>query len=102
MSRNLWLGSPGLFDDVKCKVLFSAQAEAREESLGEASRENMESFTTSSGNTYFVFLPLEQEEESCKRPQSNLSAVLINDTSNAKFLEQVIIPSRLVSEIKKQ
>uniref|UniRef100_F6PSJ0 DUF4455 domain-containing protein n=1 Tax=Equus caballus TaxID=9796 RepID=F6PSJ0_HORSE len=78
------------------------EAEAREESLGEVSRENMESFTTSSGNTYFVFLPLEQEEESCKRPQSNLSAVLINHTSNAKFLEQVIIPSRLVSEIKKQ
>ncbi|XP_070107225.1 coiled-coil domain-containing protein 180 isoform X2 [Equus caballus] len=78
------------------------EAEAREESLGEVSHENIESFTTSSGNTYFVFLPLEQEEESCKRPQSNLSAVLINDTSNAKFLEQVIIPSRLVSEIKKQ
>nr|XP_044634068.1 LOW QUALITY PROTEIN: coiled-coil domain-containing protein 180 [Equus asinus] len=78
------------------------EAEVREESLGEVSRENMESFTTSSGNTYFVFLPLEQEEESCKRPQSNLSAVLINHTSNAKFLEKVIIPSRLVSEIKKQ
>lgn len=61
----------------------------------------MESFTTSSGNTYHVFLPLE-EEESCKRPHSNLSTMLTEDTSNAKFLEQVIIPSSLVSEIKKQ
>lgn len=61
----------------------------------------MESFTTSSGTTYFVFLPLEQEESS-KRPHSNLSAILFNDTSSAKVLEQVIIPSRLVLEIKKQ
>ncbi|XP_007472334.1 PREDICTED: LOW QUALITY PROTEIN: coiled-coil domain containing 180, partial [Lipotes vexillifer] len=77
------------------------EVRAQEESLGAVSHEEMESFTTSSGNTYFVFLPLEQEESS-KRPHSNLSAILFNDTSSAKVLEQVIIPSRLVLEIKKQ
>ncbi|GAB5579936.1 coiled-coil domain-containing protein 180 isoform X1 [Prionailurus iriomotensis] len=78
------------------------EAEAQEEHLGEISCEDMESFTTSSGHTYFVFLPLEQEEESFKRPNSNLSTILINDTSSANLLDQVIIPSRLVLGIKKQ
>ncbi|XP_066223707.1 coiled-coil domain-containing protein 180 [Saccopteryx leptura] len=82
--------------------LFVVESDAQEESLGAESQEDMESFTVSSGNTYFVFLPLEQEEEEHKRPPSNFSAILINDTSNAKFLEQVIISSTLVSEIKKQ
>ncbi|XP_060156710.1 coiled-coil domain-containing protein 180 isoform X1 [Globicephala melas] len=77
------------------------EVRTQEESLGAVSHEEMESFTTSSGTTYFVFLPLEQEESS-KRPHSNLSAILFNDTSSAKVLEQVIIPSRLVLEIKKQ
>ncbi|XP_077003707.1 coiled-coil domain-containing protein 180 isoform X2 [Tamandua tetradactyla] len=76
-------------------------AESKEENLEKISDKDMESFTTSSGNTYYVFLPLE-EEESCKRPHSNLSTMLTQDTSNVKFLEQVIIPSSLVSEIKKQ
>lgn len=62
----------------------------------------MESFTTSSGHTYFVFLTLEQQEESCKEAHSNLSTILINDISSANLLEQVIIPSRLVLQIKKQ
>uniref|UniRef100_A0A667HDF1 Coiled-coil domain containing 180 n=1 Tax=Lynx canadensis TaxID=61383 RepID=A0A667HDF1_LYNCA len=78
------------------------EAEAQEEHLREISCEDMESFTTSSGHTYFVFLPLEQEEESFKRPNSNLSTILINDTSSANLLDQVIIPSRLVLGIKKQ
>ncbi|XP_033287046.1 coiled-coil domain-containing protein 180 isoform X4 [Orcinus orca] len=77
------------------------EVRTQEESLGAVSHKEMESFTTSSGSTYFVFLPLEQEESS-KRPHSNLSAILFNDTSSAKVLEQVIIPSRLVLEIKKQ
>lgn len=64
--------------------------------------QDMESFTTSSGHTYFVFLTLEQQEESCKKPYSNLSTILVNDISSASFLEQVIIPSRLVLQIKKQ
>lgn len=98
------VGSPSLFDATTSKVLFSAQSEAQEESLDAGSLEDMdmESFTVSSGNTYFVFLPLDQEEEDGERPCSSLSATLIDDTVNAKFLEQVIIPSALVSEIKKQ
>ncbi|XP_044776536.1 LOW QUALITY PROTEIN: coiled-coil domain-containing protein 180 [Neomonachus schauinslandi] len=82
--------------------LFMDEAEAQEENLGKISDEDMESFTTSSGHTYFVFLTLEQKEESCKKPHSNLSTILINDISSANFLEQVIIPSRLVLQIKKQ
>ncbi|XP_037653212.1 coiled-coil domain-containing protein 180 isoform X3 [Choloepus didactylus] len=77
-------------------------AASKEESLEKIADEDMESFTTSSGNTYFVFLPLEVKEEGCKRSHSNLSAMLIDDTSDTKFLEQVIIPSSLVLEIKKQ
>ncbi|XP_032333918.1 coiled-coil domain-containing protein 180 [Camelus ferus] len=72
------------------------EVKAQEESL-----QDMESFTTSSGNTYFVFLPLEQEDSS-KRPHSSLSAILFSDASSAEALEQVVIPSRLVLEIKKQ
>lgn len=98
-----WIGSPGLFHDVKPKFLFSAQAEAQKERLGEISCEDMESFTTSGGYTYFVFLPLEQEEEeSFKGPNSNFSTILINDTSSANFLEQVTIPTGLILGIKKQ
>ncbi|KAF6327036.1 coiled-coil domain containing 180 [Rhinolophus ferrumequinum] len=82
--------------------LSMVESEAQEESLGPVSHEDMESFTTASGNTYFVFLPLEQEEEECKRSHSNLSTLLTDDASSAKFLEQVIIPSTLVLEIKKQ
>ncbi|KAM8801888.1 coiled-coil domain-containing protein 180 [Rhynchonycteris naso] len=82
--------------------LSAVEPDAQEESLGAESQEDMESFTVSSGNTYFVFLPLEQEEEEHKRPHSSFSAILTNDTSNAKFLEQVVISSTLVSEIKKQ
>ncbi|XP_044937536.1 coiled-coil domain-containing protein 180 isoform X3 [Mustela putorius furo] len=79
------------------------QAGAQEESVEEISHDqDMESFTTSSGHTYFVFLTLEQQEESCKKPYSNLSTILVNDISSASFLEQVIIPSRLVLQIKKQ
>ncbi|XP_059513402.1 coiled-coil domain-containing protein 180 [Myotis daubentonii] len=82
--------------------LFMAESQAEEESLGTVSSEDMESFTVSSGNTYFVFIPLEQEEEDIEGSHSNLSNVLINNTANAKLLEQVLIPSRLVAEVKKQ
>ncbi|XP_023421292.1 coiled-coil domain-containing protein 180 [Cavia porcellus] len=75
------------------------EAEAQE-SMEEMFYDDMESFTTSSGNTYFVLLSLEKEE-SCRRPHSDYSAALIN-TSCTKFIEQVIIPSELVLEIKKQ
>uniref|UniRef100_G1LEA4 Coiled-coil domain containing 180 n=1 Tax=Ailuropoda melanoleuca TaxID=9646 RepID=G1LEA4_AILME len=76
--------------------------EEEEKEEEEISYEDMESFTTSSGHTYFVFLTLEQQEESCKEAHSNLSTILINDISSANLLEQVIIPSRLVLQIKKQ
>ncbi|XP_039090675.1 coiled-coil domain-containing protein 180 isoform X1 [Hyaena hyaena] len=83
--------------------LFMGEAEAQKERLGEISCEDMESFTTSGGYTYFVFLPLEQEEEeSFKGPNSNFSTILINDTSSANFLEQVTIPTELILGIKKQ
>ncbi|KAM9642245.1 coiled-coil domain-containing protein 180 [Trichechus inunguis] len=77
------------------------EADSKEESLGEISSEDMESFTTSSGNTYFVFLPME-EKESCRRPRSYPSATLTKDACDAKFLQHVIIPSSLLSEIKKR
>ncbi|XP_054582862.1 coiled-coil domain-containing protein 180 [Eptesicus fuscus] len=89
-------------EEEEFESLFMAESEAQEESLGTASPEDMESFTVSSGNTYFVFIPLEQEEDEIKGTHSNLSDIFIDDTSNAKFLEQVIIPSSLVSEVKKQ
>ncbi|KAK2120016.1 hypothetical protein P7K49_001402 [Saguinus oedipus] len=73
----------------------------KEESLEEMYYEDMESFTTSSGNTYFVFVPLE-EEEHCRKSHPTFSAMFIDDTSSAKFIEQVTIPSRLILEIKKQ
>ncbi|XP_053512070.1 coiled-coil domain-containing protein 180 isoform X2 [Artibeus jamaicensis] len=86
--------------------LSTAESEAQEENLDAVSLEDMdvdmESFTVSSGNTYFVFLPLEPDEEDGERPHSSLSVTLADDTSNASFLEQVIIPSALVSEIKRQ
>ncbi|XP_045878628.1 coiled-coil domain-containing protein 180 isoform X1 [Meles meles] len=83
--------------------LFMEEARAQEECVEEISHyEDMESFSTSSGHTYFVFLTLEQQEESCKKPYFNLSTILVNDISSASFLEQVIIPSRLVLQIKKQ
>ncbi|XP_013368704.1 PREDICTED: coiled-coil domain-containing protein 180 isoform X2 [Chinchilla lanigera] len=78
-----------------------AETEVPDESMEEIFYDDMESFTTSSGNTYFVLVSLEKEE-SCKRPHSNCSAILMNNTSSTKFIEQVIIPSGLVLEIKKQ
>ncbi|KAM9206500.1 coiled-coil domain-containing protein 180 [Dugong dugon] len=77
------------------------EADSKEESLGEISNEDMESFTTSSGNTYFVFLPMEGKE-SFGRPRSYPSATLTKDACDAKFLQHVIIPSSLLSEIKKR
>jgi hypothetical protein len=61
----------------------------------------MESFTTSSGNTYFVFLSLEEEEKSLRRPHSSLLATL-NNTSTSRFIEKVIVPTRLILKIKKR
>ncbi|XP_033093929.1 LOW QUALITY PROTEIN: coiled-coil domain-containing protein 180 [Trachypithecus francoisi] len=81
--------------------LSVGEEEDKEEGLEETYYEDMESFTVSSGNTYFVFVPLE-EEEHCRKSHSTFSAMFISDTSSAKFIEQVTIPSRLILEIKKQ
>uniref|UniRef100_F6UYN7 Coiled-coil domain containing 180 n=1 Tax=Macaca mulatta TaxID=9544 RepID=F6UYN7_MACMU len=81
--------------------LSVGEEEDKEEDLEEIYYEDMESFTISSGNTYFVFVPLE-EEEHCRKSHSTFSAMFISDTSSAKFIEQVTIPSRLILEIKKQ
>uniref|UniRef100_A0A8C0WS46 Coiled-coil domain-containing protein 180 n=2 Tax=Castor canadensis TaxID=51338 RepID=A0A8C0WS46_CASCN len=77
------------------------EEEAKEESLEEVYYEDMESFTTSSGNTYFVFLSLEEEEKSLRRPHSSLLATL-NNTSTSRFIEKVIVPTRLILKIKKR
>ncbi|XP_030776144.1 LOW QUALITY PROTEIN: coiled-coil domain-containing protein 180 [Rhinopithecus roxellana] len=81
--------------------LSVGEEEDKEEGLEETYYEDLESFTVSSGNTYFVFVPLE-EEEHCRKSHSTFSAMFISDTSSAKFIEQVTIPSRLILEIKKQ
>ncbi|XP_014441491.1 coiled-coil domain-containing protein 180 isoform X2 [Tupaia chinensis] len=81
--------------------LSAYEGEAKEENLEKVLHDDVESFTTSSGNTYFVFLSL-QEEEGWRRPHSNLSTMFIDDMSSTKFTEQVIIPSKLLLEIKKQ
>ncbi|XP_075864969.1 coiled-coil domain-containing protein 180 [Microcebus murinus] len=78
-----------------------SEGEYYEEDLEEMYYECMESFKTSSGNTYFVFLPLE-EEEHFRKPRSCFSATLLNNTSSTKYIEQVIIPTKLILEIKKQ
>lgn len=82
--------------------MLLAQAEDKEGSAEEMPCKDLESFTTASGNTYFLFVSLEEEEQSCQKPHSNFLARLINDTSSTKFIEQVIIPSQLILEIKKQ
>uniref|UniRef100_H0X0S9 DUF4455 domain-containing protein n=1 Tax=Otolemur garnettii TaxID=30611 RepID=H0X0S9_OTOGA len=75
--------------------------EDNEETVEEIYYEDMEFFQTSSGNMYFVFMSLEKEELS-RKPHGSFSVLLIEDTSNANFIEQAIIPSKLVLEIKKQ
>ncbi|XP_055973439.1 coiled-coil domain-containing protein 180 [Sorex fumeus] len=64
-----------------------------EDSQVEIPQEDMEFFTTSSGNTYFVFLFLDEDED-----YYNLNM----DAPYAQLLEQVFIPSSVISEIKKQ
>ncbi|XP_075415622.1 coiled-coil domain-containing protein 180 [Tenrec ecaudatus] len=77
------------------------EAECKEEMLEETPTEDMESFTTSSGNTYFVFLPLE-EEQCFRRAHSYPSAMLSEELGDTRFLEHVIIPPSLLAELKKQ
>ncbi|XP_049623618.1 coiled-coil domain-containing protein 180 [Suncus etruscus] len=71
------------------------KAESLEDNQVEISQEDMEFFTTSSGNTYFVFFFMDQDEA------SSLSQ-LSKNASNVKLLEEVFIPCTVISEIKKQ
>ncbi|XP_047380081.1 coiled-coil domain-containing protein 180 isoform X1 [Sciurus carolinensis] len=83
--------------------LSVCETDAKEESLDEFSSKDMESFTTSSGNTYFVFVSLEEEEEEgCRRPHSAFSTPCLDNASCNEFTERVIVPSMLILEIKKQ
>uniref|UniRef100_A0A8D2DDX5 Coiled-coil domain containing 180 n=1 Tax=Sciurus vulgaris TaxID=55149 RepID=A0A8D2DDX5_SCIVU len=83
--------------------LSVCETDAKEEYLDEFSSKDMESFTTSSGNTYFVFVSLEEEEEEgCRRPHSAFSTPCLDSTSCNEFTERVIVPSMLILEIKKQ
>uniref|UniRef100_A0A8C6QA45 Coiled-coil domain containing 180 n=1 Tax=Nannospalax galili TaxID=1026970 RepID=A0A8C6QA45_NANGA len=83
------------------EAFFMGQAEGREESLEETSNEEMEFFTTTSGNTYFAFLSLEEEQKMHRRPHLHF-AVLLHDPFSAKYIEQVIIPQKLILKVKKQ
>ncbi|XP_054981136.1 coiled-coil domain-containing protein 180 [Sorex araneus] len=64
-----------------------------EDSSVEIPQEDMEFFTTSSGNTYFVFLFMDQDEG---------SSDLDMEAPYAQLLEHVFIPSSVISEIKRQ
>ncbi|KAM5298475.1 coiled-coil domain-containing protein 180 [Ctenodactylus gundi] len=76
------------------------EAEGQEEGRKEMLYEDMESFTTSNGNTYFVLLSLDKEE-SGRIPHSGFSATFTDNAFN-RFTQQVIIPPSLILEIKKQ
>ena len=62
--------------------------------------EEMEFFTTASGNTYFAFLSVEYEEKIHTRPHS-YHTVLFNDPFSTKYIEQVTIPRKLIVKVKK-
>ncbi|XP_041523268.1 coiled-coil domain-containing protein 180 [Microtus oregoni] len=80
--------------------IFTGQDEGKEESLEEMAYEEMEFFTTASGNTYFAFLSVEDEEKIHTRPHS-YHAVLFNDPFSTKYIEQVTIPHKLIVKVKK-
>ncbi|XP_057647171.1 coiled-coil domain-containing protein 180 [Chionomys nivalis] len=80
--------------------IFTGQAEGKEESLEEMAYKEMEFFTTASGNTYFAFLSVEDEEKIHTRPHS-YHAVLFHDPFSTKYIEQVTIPHKLIVKVKK-
>ncbi|EDL02385.1 mCG14146 [Mus musculus] len=75
----------------------SDRAESREES-DEIPYEEMEFFTTTSGNTYFAFLSVEDEQQIHSRPHSHHN--LLNSFCT-KYIEQVSIPQKLILKVKK-
>nr|XP_048276472.1 coiled-coil domain-containing protein 180 isoform X1 [Myodes glareolus] len=80
--------------------LLLDQAEGKEECLEEMVYEEMEFFTTASGNTYFAFLSVEDEEKIHTKPHS-YHAVLFQDPFSTKYIEQVTIPHKLIVKVKK-
>nr|XP_034491854.1 coiled-coil domain-containing protein 180 [Marmota flaviventris] len=83
--------------------LSVCEGDAKEDYLEEFSSEDLESFTTSSGNKYFVFVSLEEEEEEgYRRPHSTFSTPCFDNTFCTEFTERMIVPSTLILEIKKQ
>ncbi|XP_028626104.1 coiled-coil domain-containing protein 180 [Grammomys surdaster] len=79
---------------------FMSQDEGKEESMEEIPYEEMEFFTTASGNTYFAFLSVEDEQQIHSRPHSH-HTVLFYDSFSTKYIEQVVIPQKLILQIKK-
>ncbi|XP_060235849.1 LOW QUALITY PROTEIN: coiled-coil domain-containing protein 180 [Meriones unguiculatus] len=80
---------------------FMDQGEGREKGPEEMSGEEMEFFTTASGNTYFAFLSVEDEQKIHSRPHSH-HAVFFNDSFSNKYIEQVILPLELILNVKKR
>ncbi|CAH6790355.1 Ccdc180 [Phodopus roborovskii] len=80
---------------------FMGSADGKEESLEEMPYEEMEFFTTASGNTYFAFLSVEDEQKIHTRPQS-CQVTLFHDSFITKYIEQVTIPNKLIVKVKKR
>lgn len=69
--------------------------------MEEVSNEQKDFFTTTSGNTYFAFLSVEDEQRVHTRPPS-YQVVLFHDPFSTKYIEQVIIPNKLIVKVKKR
>uniref|UniRef100_A0A8C5L5C7 Coiled-coil domain containing 180 n=1 Tax=Jaculus jaculus TaxID=51337 RepID=A0A8C5L5C7_JACJA len=86
--------------------LFTGQDEAKEDSLEKVFQEDMESFTTSSGNTYFVFISLEEEEKRHRKPHFYFSVFPLKDTSTGffehleKWFDQCVLSARVIVAAK--
>lgn len=63
--------------------------------------DEMEFFTTASGNTYFAFLSVEDEQRIHTRPNS-YHVVLFHDAFSTKYVEQVTVPHKLIVKVKKR
>ncbi|NP_001414613.1 coiled-coil domain-containing protein 180 isoform X1 [Rattus norvegicus] len=72
-----------------------------EEVMEEISCEEMEFFTTASGNTYFAFLSVEDEQQIHSRPHSQ-HTVFFHDSFSNKYIEKVAVPDKLILKIKKR
>ncbi|XP_035294581.1 coiled-coil domain-containing protein 180 [Cricetulus griseus] len=83
------------------ECLFMGLEEGKEESMEEVSNEQKDFFTTTSGNTYFAFLSVEDEQRVHTRPPS-YQVVLFHDPFSTKYIEQVIIPNKLIVKVKKR